>query len=123
VLLVTPGKAGELWFLVARRLYRSTDAAQSFAAASGTDIKIQLFGLGKAAPRASAPSLYAFGEKGGVKALWRSTDGGVTWLRINDGQHQWGLRFRMLSGDPRIFGRVYVATDGRGIIYGEPAAH
>jgi hypothetical protein len=29
----------------------------------------------------------------------------------------------MLSGDPRIFGRVYLATDGRGIIYGELAAH
>jgi xyloglucan-specific exo-beta-1,4-glucanase len=28
----------------------------------------------------------------------------------------------MLSGDPRIFGRVYVATDGRGILYGDPAA-
>jgi hypothetical protein len=121
-LLVTPGKAGDLWFLVARRLYRSTDAARSFAAASGADIKIQLFGLGKAAPGASAPSLYAFGEKGGVKAVWRSTDAGATWLRINDDQHQWGLRFRMLSGDPRIFGRVYLATDGRGIVYGEPAA-
>jgi len=119
-LLVTPGKAGELWFLVARRLYRSIDAAQSFAAASGTDIKIQLFGLGKAAPGASAPSLYAFGEKGGLKALWRSTDGGTNWLRINDDRHHWGLRFRMLSGDPRIFGRVYLATDGRGILYGDP---
>lgn len=119
-LLASPGKAGELWFLVAGRLYRSGDAAQSFAPASGTDIKIQLFGLGKAAPGASAPALYALGEKEGVKALWRSTDAGATWLRINDDQHQWGMRLRMLSGDPRVFGRVYVATDGRGIVYGDP---
>jgi hypothetical protein len=26
----------------------------------------------------------------------------------------------MLSGDPRLFGRVYIATDGRGILYGDP---
>jgi photosystem II stability/assembly factor-like uncharacterized protein len=122
-LVATPGRAGELWFLVAGRLYRSSDGAQSFAAASGSDIKIQLFGLGKAAPGASAPALYAVGQKGALKAIWRSIDGGSTWSRINDDQHQWGLRFRMLSGDPRIFGRVYVATDGRGIIYGDPAAH
>ena len=37
-------------------------------------------------------------------------------------EHQWGLRFRTLTGDPRTFGRVYVATDGRGILYGDPVA-
>jgi photosystem II stability/assembly factor-like uncharacterized protein len=121
-LIATPGKAGELWFLVAGRLYCSTDAAQSFTAATGPAIKIELFGLGKAAPGAAAPALYAIGEKGSAKAVWRSIDAGATWLRINDDQHQWGLRFRMLSGDPRVFGRVYLATDGRGIIYGDPAA-
>jgi photosystem II stability/assembly factor-like uncharacterized protein len=119
-LLATAGKAGELWFLIGGRLYRSTDAAQSFAPASAPDIQIQFFGLGKAAPGSSDPALYAFGEKRELKAVWRSTDGGATWLRINDEQHQWGLRFRMLSGDPRVFGRVYIATDGRGIIYGDP---
>jgi hypothetical protein len=48
----------------------------------------------------------------------------VLWVApaaIGDDQYQWGLRFRTLSGDPRVFGRVYVATDGHGIIYGEPA--
>jgi xyloglucan-specific exo-beta-1,4-glucanase len=115
--LATPGKPGEFWLLVGGRLYRSTDVAQTFAPASGPDIKIQLFGLGTGA---SAPALYAVGEKGELKAVWRSTDGGATWLRINNDQHQWGLRFRMLSGDPRVFGRVYLATDGRGIIYGDP---
>jgi photosystem II stability/assembly factor-like uncharacterized protein len=121
-LLATPAKAGETWFLVAGRLYRSMDAAQSFAPASSPDMSIAFFGLGQAAPGASSPALYLIGEKGGLKAVWRSIDGGATWLRINDDQHQWGLRFRMLSGDPRVFGRVYLATDGRGIIYGDPVA-
>ena len=42
-------------------------------------------------------------------------------LRINDDAHQWGLRFRAISGDPRRYGRVYIATDGRGLLYGDPA--
>jgi hypothetical protein len=52
--------------------------------------------------------------------VWRSLDGGLNWSRINDDAHQWGLRFRAVSGDPRRFGRVYLATDGRGILYGDP---
>jgi xyloglucan-specific exo-beta-1,4-glucanase len=120
-LLATPGRRGELWLLVSGRLYRSTDAGESFAAASPTDIRISLFGLGRAAPGESAPALYAAAAKNEL-ALWRSTDGGGSWTRINDEQHQWGLRFRVISGDPKIFGRVYVGTDGRGILYGDPAA-
>lgn len=56
-----------------------------------------------------------------MRAIWRSDDQGATWLRLNDELHQWGQRFRCLAADPRIFGRVYVGTDGRGILYGEPA--
>ncbi|MEO8455463.1 MAG: hypothetical protein ABI454_09900 [Sphingomicrobium sp.] len=120
-LVARPGTAGELWLLTGGRLYRSTDFAQSFSAMSSPDITFALFGLGKAAPGATAPALYALGVKPTFGALWRSTDAGASWLRINDDQHQWGLRFRVIIGDPRTFGRVYVATDGRGILYGDPA--
>ena len=113
---------GEVWINLAGRLYRSTDAAASFKPASGTDISIDLFGLGKAAAGSRTPALYAIGTQDGVKGVWRSTDGGAQWVRINDDAHQWGLRFRAISGDPRQYGRVYVATDGRGIVYGDPTA-
>ena len=39
--------------------------------------------------------------------------------RVNDDTHQFGSITR-IAGDPRLFGRVYLATGGRGIIYGEP---
>jgi hypothetical protein len=42
-------------------------------------------------------------------------------VRINDDQHQYGSTNAAITGDPRVFGRVYVSTNGRGIIYGEPS--
>jgi xyloglucan-specific exo-beta-1,4-glucanase len=119
-LQATPGKPGELWLLLSGKLYRSNDAGETFARSSGDDIAIRLFGLGHAAPGRKVPTVFVAGEKGGRTALWRSNDGGRGWVRINDDQHQWGLRFRAIAGDPRIYGRVYVATDGRGILFGDP---
>jgi photosystem II stability/assembly factor-like uncharacterized protein len=50
--------------------------------------------------------------------LFRSTDTGSTWVRINDNAHQWG-GYSLVVGDPKTFGTVYVAPNsGRGIIYG-----
>jgi xyloglucan-specific exo-beta-1,4-glucanase len=119
-LQATPGKAGDLWLLLGGKLYHSADAGKTFARASGDDIAIGLFGLGHAAPGHEVPALYVVGVKDKRAAVWRSDDGGPNWVRINDDQHQWGLRFRAITGDPRIYGRVYVATDGRGILYGDP---
>jgi hypothetical protein len=41
-------------------------------------------------------------------------------VRINDDQHQFGL-IGQITGDPKLYGRVYVGTLGRGILYGDPA--
>lgn len=119
-LQATPGRAGELWLLLGGRLFRSTNFGASFAQASGSDITVELFGLGHAAPGKDLPALYSVGTKSGFRGVWRSDDGGASWARINDDAHQWGLRFRAISGDPRTYGRVYLATDGRGIFYGDP---
>lgn len=52
--------------------------------------------------------------------MYRSDDGARSWVRINDDRHQWGWIGATIAADPRIHGRVYIATNGRGIQYGEP---
>lgn len=119
-LLAEPGRAGHLWLRVGDRLWRSTDGGAYFSPAS-TGIAVDIFTLGRAAPGARDPALFVWGTVNDVRGLYRSTDGGGRWVRVNDDAHRWGHRIRVLAGDPRNFGRIYVGTDGRGVMAGEPA--
>lgn len=120
-LLAVPGHAGALWFVSRGRLFNSTDGGRSFTE-RGEDVEVEVLSFGRAPPGRDAPVLFAVGTRNGMRAIWRSDDSAETWLRLNDDRHEWGRRFRVIAGDPRIFGRVYVGTDGRGILYGDPAA-
>ena len=77
-------------------------------------------GFGKAAPGGTYMAVFAVATLDGVTGLYRSDDAGGGWVRINDDRHQWDNMGEALTGDPRVFGRVYLGTNGRGIIYGEP---
>ena len=59
----------------------------------------------------------------GLPGIWRSTDEGANWVRIDDDAHQYGGPGdgRFVVGDMNAFGRVYMMTAGRGIVYGEIA--
>ena len=81
---------------------------------------VRAIGFGKPARGKTFPAIYLVGRIHNVEGLFRSTDTGASWVRINDDQHQYGL-ITHVTGDPRIFGRVYLGTSGRGIIYGDPA--
>ncbi|MNI83440.1 Xyloglucanase precursor [compost metagenome] len=63
-------------------------------------------------------TLFTSGTIQGEYGFYRSHDGGVNWIRINDDRHQYG-DIRSISGDPRVFGRIYVATGTRGLVYGD----
>ena len=117
--IATPGKRGDLWVVARVGLFHSNDAGRRFERLDG-GIRVAALGFGKAPPGRRYPALYALGVKGDTYAIWRSDDKGVSWIRINDVRHEYGRRFRCIAGDPRVFGRVYVGTDGRGIAYGEP---
>jgi photosystem II stability/assembly factor-like uncharacterized protein len=68
--------------------------------------------------------VYIWGAVGGARGIWRSLDGGASWLRINDDAHQYGGPGdgQFIVGDMNRFGVVYMSTAGRGIVYGHPAA-
>ncbi len=116
-LYAAPGREGELWLAAFHGLYRAGDsgAFKRLPAVS----EIHAFGFGHAAPGASEPALYLVGSVAGQYGVFRSTDGAASWQRINDDAHQWGLILQ-ISGDPKVFGRVYVGTHGRGVQVGDP---
>ncbi len=117
-----PGRSGDIWVaLYDGGLARSTDAGASFANLAGVSYAAAV-GFGKAAPGASYPAVYIWGEVGGVRGVFRSTDSGASWLRINDDQHQYGGPgdAQFVVGDMNTFGVVYMSTAGRGIVYGKP---
>ncbi|WP_039933787.1 1,4-beta-glucanase [Streptomyces viridochromogenes] len=119
-LAVTPGRSGHLWLsLKWNGLYRSTDGGTSFTKVSSCRASYTL-GFGKAADGVSHPALYLVGSTESITAVYRSDDEAKTWTRINDDRHQWGWIGATVTGDPRIHGRVYIATNGRGVQYGEP---
>ncbi len=119
-LLTTPNREGDLWLVSSRGLFHSQDGGKNFIKVDSTLNVLQL-SFGKAPAGSDYPALFAIGKSAEGKAIYRSDDQGKNWLRLNDQDHNYGQRFRTLAGDPKHFGRVYIGTDGRGIIYGEPA--
>jgi hypothetical protein len=123
----TPGRSGDLWIAAFDGLWRAASLAMhdptgavDFARLPGVQ-QIQAFGFGKAAPGRTYPALYLAGTLQGQAGVFRSDDSARSWVRINDSRHQWGLILQ-IAGDPRLYGRVYVGTHGRGILYGDLAS-
>ncbi|MFI0742245.1 RICIN domain-containing protein [Streptomyces sp. NPDC021100] len=122
-LTAVPGVAGDLWIAGGDQgLLHSTDGGRTFTPLT-TVGSASALGFGKAAPGASYQALYMIGTVKGVSGVFRSTDKGATWLRVNDDAHQWGGigGVGVVTGDPDTFGRVYIGTNGRGLQYGDPS--
>ena len=85
--------------------------------------KCSAVGFGKAATGANYLTIYIWGTVNNVTGVFRSTDKGATWVRVNDDAHEYGGpgNGQFVIGDMNVFGRYYMSTVGRGIAYGEPA--
>jgi photosystem II stability/assembly factor-like uncharacterized protein len=120
-----PGTEGDVWLAGgeaggAYGLWHSTDSGASFARLPGVE-EADTIGFGRPAPGRRYPTLFGSAQIRGVRGIFRSDDGGRGWVRINDDRHQYAWTGSAITGDPRVYGRVYVSTNGRGIIYGDLA--
>jgi photosystem II stability/assembly factor-like uncharacterized protein len=117
-LRAAPGRDGSVWVPTPEGLFVSNDTGAHFAKLAGVDAAVQI-GFGAMGPGGGPPMLFMLGRVRGVPALCRSDDLGRSWIAISDGPHQFGW-LKVITGDPRAPGRVYLGTGGRGIVVGEP---
>jgi hypothetical protein len=121
-----PGHEGDLWISGGSEseglygIWHSTDSGASFTKLLNVE-EADVIGFGKAAAGKNYMALYTSAQINGVRGIFRSDDLGDNWVRINDDEHQYGCTNSAITGDPRIYGRVYVGTNGRGIAYGDSA--
>jgi xyloglucan-specific exo-beta-1,4-glucanase len=117
-----PGLEGHIWVpLAGNGLKYSTNSGAAYTTVANVTY-CKSIGIGKAVSGASYPTIFIWGTVSGVTGLFRSTDQGATWIRMNDDAHEFGGA-PLLVGDMNVAGRVYMgAGGGRGLIYWDPVA-
>ncbi|RUT30544.1 xyloglucanase [Paenibacillus zeisoli] len=124
-----PGVEGDIWIAAAGDnknstgvfgLWHSVDSGTSFKRLDQVQ-EAATIGFGKAAPGKKTMALYSYASINNKFGIYRSDDFGQSWIRINDDQHQFGAANVTITGDPRVYGRVYVGTNGLGIVIGNPS--
>lgn len=98
-------------------LWHTNNGGTSFTRVASV-ARASLVGVGAPLTGSSYPTLFLRGTVGGATGLFRSSDSARTWTRLDDAQHQYGI-IHQVVGDPRVPGRVFLATEGRGIVYGD----
>jgi len=120
---LAPNKEGDIWLpLTENGLTRSTDGGATWARINAEALTYcEAVGFGKAAPDKDFPAVFVFGTVRGVTGVFMSIDEGATWWRANNDKHQYGglANGEFVTGDMNVYGRVYMSTAGRGIVYGE----
>lgn len=121
IIRAAPWREGDIWIaLNSGGLTRSTNGGTSFSKLSGVT-RCNAVGFGKEAPNKTYPTIFIYGVVNGVVGVHRSIDEGATWVRVNDDAHEYGGpgNGQFVVGDMNVFGRVYMSTVGRGVVYGE----
>ena len=108
---------GDVW-LCSGMIMHSTDGGKTFEPIK--TITADCIGFGAGQNDGDPQTIYAMGSVEGLgDGIFRSTDSGQTWDKINDNNHLFGNLTKSITGDSDIFGRVYFATNGRGIVRGD----
>ncbi|NNM85749.1 MAG: hypothetical protein HKL96_08345 [Phycisphaerales bacterium] len=115
---VAPDEEGAIWLAAANGLYVYRQSAKALKRMAGVN-RAWHVAFGRAAWGQRSATLFIVGEVHAQYGFYR-LDRARGWLRLNSDSQQF-LYVNALAGDPRFFGRVYIGTSGRGIIYGDPA--
>ena len=79
-------------------------------------------GLGLGRPggdyRTEPKAIYLCGRIGGEYGFYRTRDEGKTFVRLNRADQMYG-DINSIDADKRVFGRFFLATGSRGVLYGE----
>lgn len=113
--LVAGAEAGDVWMYGLEGIWRKKGGQLTKL---GHVRMAYALGLGKAL-EGGPEAMYVSGDVDGNKGFYRSTDAGVTWARIDDKDHEYGV-VAPITGDPRVAGRVYLGTNGFGVVVGDP---
>jgi hypothetical protein len=119
-------REGDIWLSQPSALYHSTDFGATWRKinASGNAARLtNVTTVAVGAPRTanSYPSIFVWGTYNGIQGIFRSDTKGARWTRVSDDTHNYGGpgAASAFVGDPRVFGRIYMGMNGRGIIYGD----
>jgi hypothetical protein len=125
-IMSVPGNAGHLFYTggpqtpgpypVNEPFYRSTDGGVTWTPIANV-LQVSCFGFGAAASGQSYPAIYIVGFVNSVYGIWQSIDNAVTWTKIGDYPLGWVTGIGAISGDPNIYGQVYVGLGGGGYAY------
>jgi oligoxyloglucan reducing-end-specific cellobiohydrolase len=118
--VVNFSRTGDIWLpLGSNGLRHSADSGVTWSNPSNV-VWANSVAVGAARTGTRTPAIYLYGvaNPAGVMAIYRSDDGGASWLRINDDLHQYGGP-TLIQADSRVYGRVFLGMNGRGIVYGE----
>ena len=118
-----PGEAGNLFFTGGRQgtaqpdtqepFMRSTNGGATWTAVPNV-LEVTCFGFGAAAPGQSYPAIYIVGWVNNVYGIWQSINNAQSWTQIGTYPNNSLDTIKTISGDPNIYGQVYVGFEGSG---------
>ena len=122
-IMSVPGEGGNLFFTGGYQsgtqpdtqdpFMRSTNGGATWTAVPNV-LEVSCFGFGAAAPGQSYPSIYIVGYVNSVYGIWQSTNNAQSWTQIGTYPNNSLDTIKTISGDPNIYGQVYVGFQGSG---------